>query len=214
MKIESIKTLVIPEIKVIRFSRFLDNRGYFTESYSCRDFAPLKKEIGNWKVVQVNESYSNANTIRGLHFQWNPYMGKLVRTVKGHMIDLILDIRLNSPTFGKFIAYDMPSELEDNYNEWIWIPAGFAHGNMFLKDTVIQYLCSGEYSQGCEAGISPLAEDIDFSLCDIVLKAAFISLKNYKKILIMTDKDKNAFSLEQWKNNENSKNFIYENLKL
>jgi len=98
MKIESIKTLEIPEIKVIRFSRFMDHRGFFTESYSVRDFSPLKNEIGEWKVVQANESFSFENTIRGLHFQWNPYMGKLVRTVTGHMIVLILDIRLNSPT--------------------------------------------------------------------------------------------------------------------
>ena len=206
MKIESIKSLIIPEINVIRFSRFTDVRGYFTESYSVRDFTPLKDEIGKWNVVQVNESFSKENTIRGLHFQWNPFMGKLVRTVTGHMIDLILDIRLNSSTFGKLIAYDMPSELSDNFNEWIWIPKGFAHGNMFLEDTIIQYLCSGEYSQGCEAGISPLATDIDFSLCDIVLKTAFISLRNYRK-LIITDKDKNAFSVEEWRNNINSKNF-------
>jgi len=211
MKIELVKSLEIPEIKVIRFSRFLDHRGYFTESYSLRDFSPIKNEIGDWQVCQMNESFSKEHTIRGLHFQWNPYMGKLVRTINGHMIDLILDIRLESPTFGKIIAYNMPSELTDVFNEWIWIPPGFAHGNIFIRDTVIQYLCSGEYSQGCEAGISPLAKDIDWSLCDSILKNMFFTIK-YRADLKITDKDKNGFSLEQWKLNDNSKNFMYGNL--
>lgn len=211
MKIELVKSLEIPEIKVIKFSRFVDHRGYFTESYSLRDFSPIKNEIGDWKVCQMNESFSKQNTIRGLHFQWNPNMGKLVRTVKGHMIDIILDIRLNSPTFGKIIMYNMPSKLEDDFNEWIWIPPGFAHGNVFTEDTIIQYLCSGEYSQGCEAGISPFSLDIDWSLCELPLQYVF-SLVHHNLDLKITDKDKNGFSLEQWKLNDNSKNFIYGNL--
>jgi dTDP-4-dehydrorhamnose 3,5-epimerase len=208
MKIESIKSLAIPDIKVIRFARFVDSRGYFTESYSRRDFNPLGL---NWNAVQINESYSKEITIRGLHFQWNPYMGKLVRTVYGHLIDVLLDIRLGSPYFGKLIAYDMPSLLDDNYNESIWAPPGFAHGTIFLKDTLIQYVCSGEYSQGCEAGISPLANDIDWSLCDLNLKNTIDDIKLNKDLKI-TEKDKNAFSLEQWKNNINSEKFIYDNI--
>jgi dTDP-4-dehydrorhamnose 3,5-epimerase len=208
MKIDSIKILAIPEIKVIKFSRFMDHRGYFTEPYSIRDFISLIPEINLGEVIQINESFSKNNTIRGLHFQWNPYMGKLIRTVRGHMIDLILDIRLNSPTFGKIIGYNMASTLNDNFNEWIWIPAGFAHGNVFLEDTIIQYLCNGEYNWKCESGISPIAADIDWSLCDSYLKYIFYGIK-YNPELKITDKDKNAFSLEQWKANENSKNFIY-----
>ena len=92
-------------------------------------------------------------------------MGKLVRTLTGRMVNLIIDIRKGSPTFGKMIGYDMPGRLDAEFAEWIWVPPGFAHGNLFTEDTLIEYFCSGEYSQGCEAGISPLSLDIDWSLC-------------------------------------------------
>lgn len=210
MKLESVKSLAIPDIKVVRFARFMDHRGYFTETYSKRDFHTITDELGEWPVAQINESYSKAGTIRGLHFQWNPYMGKLVRTVQGHMVDLILDIRLNSPSFGKIIAYDMPTSLDQNYNEWIWIPPGFAHGNFFLQDSTIEYLCSGEYSQGCESGISPLSKDLDWSLCDTGLKELFEKTKNSDD-LKMTEKDKISFSVHDWKEDERSQNFIFEN---
>ena len=206
MKLETIKSLSIPDIKILKFSRFMDHRGYFTESYSLRDFNVLKNDIGDWKICQINESFSKKMTIRGLHFQWSPYMGKLVRTVSGHMMDLVVDIRLNSPTFGKLIGYDMPTTIDDNFNEWIWIPPGFAHGNFFIEDTIIQYLCTGEYNPLCESGISPLSEDINWD--DSLIKSTFKSLVESSELKI-TDKDKNAFSLEQWIGNENSKNFIY-----
>ena len=205
MKIEVFKSLTIPEIKVIRFSRFADNRGFFTEVYNLTDITKLGY---NWKIAQVNESYSIAPAIRGLHFQWNPYMGKLVRTVQGHMVDLILDIRLNSPTFGKLIGYDMPSLSDEKFNEWIWIPPGFAHGNLYLENTTIQYLCSGEYNSSCESGISPMSKDIDISLCDENIANIFNHLKNDKNLKI-SDKDREGQSLKQWVQNINSKNFIY-----
>jgi dTDP-4-dehydrorhamnose 3,5-epimerase len=126
------------------------------------------------------------------------------------MVDLILDIRLNSPSFGKIIAYDMPTSLEQNYNEWIWIPPGFAHGNFFMQDSTIEYLCSGEYSQGCESGISPLSKDLDWSLCDTGLKELFEKTKNSDD-LKMTEKDKISFSVHDWKEDERSQNFIFEN---
>ena len=75
--------------------------------------------------VQFNESFSRPNVVRGLHFQWNPFMGKLVRTVQGRMVDLFLDIRKGSPSYGKAAAYDMPSTPDKDYAEWIWIPPGF-----------------------------------------------------------------------------------------
>jgi dTDP-4-dehydrorhamnose 3,5-epimerase len=211
MKLESIKSLIIPEIKVVCFSRFIDNRGYFTETYSIRDFKTIASDIGQWHVAQVNESFSKMGTIRGLHFQWNPYMGKLVRTVNGHMIDLVLDIRIGSPNFGKIIAYNMQASPDKNYNEWIWVPPGFAHGNFFLKDTIIEYLCTNEYSQGFESGISPLAVDINWSLCDSDLKMHFDIMK-ISMDLKMTEKDKNAFSIKKWVENKYSKNFIYKDL--
>ena len=194
MKILDVNGLEIPEIKVIRFTRFRDQRGYFTEHFRESDF-------------QTNESASKAGTVRGLHFQWNPHMGKLVRTLYGHMMDLVLDIRKGSPTFGKAIAYDMPSSRDEDFNEWIWVPPGFAHGNAYLEDSLIEYFCSGEYSPGCEAGISPLAEDIDWTLCDQNLREAFHEIASSTPLI--TDKDRNGFSVSAWERDERSDNFIY-----
>jgi dTDP-4-dehydrorhamnose 3,5-epimerase len=209
MKLLEIKTLKIDAVKVIKFARFCDHRGYFTEHYRKSDFknhadTAFMKDV---EFVQCNESYSKKGTVRGLHFQWNPYMGKLVRAVSGRMIDMVLDIRKGSPTFGKIILYDMPADTKTDYSEWIWVPPGFAHGNFFPEDTIIEYFCSGEYSPGCEAGISPLAQDIDWSLCDERLK------KLYDKIVpttgLITDKDKNGFYVNGWKKDDRSNNFIY-----
>jgi len=208
MNILSVKSLAIPDIKVIRFSRFRDHRGFFTEPYRHSNLAENSNLsfFSKLHIVQANESFSKANVIRGLHFQWNPYMGKLVRTILGHMVDLFLDIRLNSPTFGKIGGYEMPYNNDTDYDEWIWVPPGFAHGNYFLTPTKIEYLCTGEYSQNNEAGISPLAKDIDWSFFDKKLRNQF---QNLVKKAIITDKDREALSVEKWKLDRRSKNFIY-----
>ncbi len=134
-------------------------------------------------------------------------MGKLVRTLAGHMVDLVLDIRKGSPTFGKAIAYDMPADPEAEYSEWIWVPPGFAHGNYYLAPTQIEYFCSGEYNPRCEAGISPLAHDIDWSLCDPQLKAGLDRIAAAAPL--MTDKDRHGYSVESWCANPDSGNFVY-----
>lgn len=206
MKLLNIHTLEIPAIKVIQFGRFRDERGYFTEPFRSSD---LVKQIGLKGVVQSNESFSHANTIRGLHFQWNPYMGKLVRTLSGRMVDLFLDIRKGSSSFGKVCAYAMPYDSRADFAEWIWVPPGFAHGNFFSEDSTIEYFCSGEYSPGCEAGICPLANDLDWSLCPQELKTEFDALTQKA---IISDKDRNAFSIAQWIDDPRSDNFIYEKL--
>jgi len=206
MKILSIQELAIPEIKVIRFARFCDHRGYFTESYRESDFQKMEF-MRDVRFLQCNESFSKVNTIRGLHYQWNPYMGKLIRTLQGRMVDLVLDISKGSPTFGKIIAWDMPSRLEADFNEWIWVPPGFAHGNFFTEPTTIQYFCSGSYNPECEAGISPFADDIDWSLCDPGLKQIFDTIKTGKPL--MTDKDINGYTLESWTQNPSSNQFVY-----
>lgn len=168
MKLLEISSLKIEDVKVIRFARFCDHRGYFTEHFRKSDFAnhPEMGFMKNVEFVQCNESYSQKGTVRGLHFQWNPYMGKLVRTLTGRMVDMVLDIRKGSQTFGRIVCYDMPADTKANYSEWIWVPPGFAHGNFFTEESMIEYFCSGEYSPGCEAGISPLASDIDWTLYD------------------------------------------------
>jgi dTDP-4-dehydrorhamnose 3,5-epimerase len=209
MKIVEVKTLQINAVKVIGFARFCDHRGYFTEHYRKSDFAnhPQIEFMKNVEFVQCNESYSRKGTVRGLHFQWNPHMGKLVRTLSGRMVDMVLDIRKGSPTFGKIICYDMPVIQSADHSEWVWVPPGFAHGNFFTEDTMIEYFCSGQYSPGCEACISPLAKDIDWSLCDIELKKLFDGIDSAGPLI--TDKDKNGFSVQQWEKTGNSEQFIY-----
>jgi dTDP-4-dehydrorhamnose 3,5-epimerase len=213
VKIIEVKDLAIPAVKVIRFARFPDHRGYFAEQYRFSDFetgeaTPFMRGV---RFLQANESFSRAGAVRGLHFQWNPYMGKLVRTIRGHMIDVVLDVRKGSPTYGKIIAYDMPVQGDEDFADWIWVPPGFAHGNTFTTDTVIEYLCSGEYSPGCEAGISPISDDLDWSLCEPALADQFQSIA--RATTLMTDKDRNSLSLAAWTADERSQNFLYDDLR-
>ena len=213
MKILEVLDLSIPEVKVIRFARYRDHRGYFTEQYRFSEFEsgaalPFMRGV---RFVQGNESFSRAGTVRGLHFQWNPYMGKLVRTIRGHMIDVVMDVRKGSPTYGMILAHDMPVQGDEDYAEWIWVPPGFAHGNTFAADTVIEYLCSGEYSPGCEAGISPVADDLDWSLCRPELRDQFQAIA--RSTTLMSEKDRDGLSLRTWTADERSENFLYDDLR-
>jgi dTDP-4-dehydrorhamnose 3,5-epimerase len=212
VKLLDIKTLSIDAIKVIRFARFCDPRGYFTEHYRRSDFRdhPETTFLKDVEFVQTNESYSRNSTIRGLHFQWNPHMGKLVRTLAGRMVDMVLDIRKGSPTLGRIICYEMPADHTSDHQEWIWVPPGFAHGNFFSEDTTIEYFCSGEYSPGCEAGISPLAPDLDWTLCDAGLKRQFDRIASSTPLI--TDKDRDGFSFQAWLQDPRCENFVYGDL--
>jgi dTDP-4-dehydrorhamnose 3,5-epimerase len=207
MKILDVRSLAIPDIKVIRFSRFADDRGYFSEHFRKSDFGKLDFQKGV-EFFQCNESYSRAGTIRGLHFQWNPFMGKLIRTLSGRMVDMVLDIRKGSPFFGKIIAYDMPESPGAEFGEWIWVPPGFAHGNYFDRESRIEYFCSGEYSPGCEAGIAPAAGDIDWSICDPQLKNGFDAIVTGKPLI--SEKDRNGHTLASWVRNPNSDHFTHD----
>ncbi len=209
MKILDIKALAIPEIKVLRFARFADRRGYFTEPYRRSDFQALPQAecLRGLAFPQMNESWSRAGVLRGLHCQWKPQMGKLVRTIAGQMCDLVLDIRKGSPTLGKIIAYDLPAAAENDWCQWIWVPPGFAHGNFFTEPSYIEYFCTSEYSPGCEAGICPLAGDLDWSLCDPQLRARFQAFAACGPIL--SDKDRQGLSLGAWLADPRSENFVY-----
>jgi dTDP-4-dehydrorhamnose 3,5-epimerase len=209
MKILSVVDLALPGIKVIRFARFRDQRGYFTEPFRRSDFdshAQLEALRGA-TFVQANESHSSANVVRGLHFQFNPDMGKLVRTITGHMVDVALDLRKGSPTLGKAIMYDMPSDTGNEWAEWIWVPPGFAHGNYFPVASTIEYYCTGEYNPSGEAGVSPLAADIDWSLCDRAQKARFEAVLSNGALI--SDKDRAACSLSTWLADARSDHFVY-----
>jgi len=209
MKILSVTPLVLPDVKVIRFARFSDSRGYFTEPFRRGDIDthPDLAFLHGIPLPQMNESWSRAGVIRGLHFQWNPYMGKLLRTVSGRMIDLFLDIRLGSPTFGRLAAHDMPALDDAAHDQWIWVPPGFAHGNFFTEPSRIEYLCSSEYNPGCEAGLSPMAPDIDWSLCDPSLKREFDTVVGRGPTI--SAKDTAGLTLSAWRADVRSGNFVY-----
>jgi dTDP-4-dehydrorhamnose 3,5-epimerase len=209
MKILEVKELAIPEVKVIKFARFCDDRGYFTETYRKSDI--LSYEINKdlrlpTEFVQGNESFSHKNVFRGLHFQWNPYMGKLVRCVTGHIFDFALDIRKGSPNFGKVIGYELRAKAQYDYSEWIWVPPGFAHGILTMDKSLIEYLCTGEYSQGCEACIRMTNSGIDWSLFTIMQSLdSFGSLKK----LVISEKDSNGLTLDEWLAKPESEEFVY-----
>lgn len=126
---------------------FGDERGYFFEVFHKEKF----KEIGlDIEFVQDNLSYSQKGILRGLHVQWNPHQGKLVRAVKGAIFDVIVDTKKDSPTFGKWFGV----ELSDVNHKMLWLPAGFAHGFVVTsEDAIVEYKCTGFYNPSCEASI-------------------------------------------------------------
>ncbi|MBP3440231.1 MAG: dTDP-4-dehydrorhamnose 3,5-epimerase [Tidjanibacter sp.] len=127
-----------------------DSRGYFMESFSQRDFAAQTGvEV---RFVQDNESRSRRGVLRGLHFQREPHaQAKLVRVVSGRVLDVAVDIRPESPTFGKYVAV----ELSGTNHRQLFIPKGFAHGYVVLEDdTVFQYKCDEYYHPESEGGIA------------------------------------------------------------
>lgn len=210
MKILNVDTL-LGGVKVIRFGRFADHRGYFTEPFRASQLLSELGDAGSGlpvsEIVQTNESFSHKGVMRGLHFQWNPYMGKLVRTISGHMIDMFLDIRVQSATYGKIGMYDMPSHDSSPHDEWIWVPPGFAHGNFFIDATLIEYFCTGEYNPDCEAGISPLSPDLDWTDCDEDCKRLFSELLAGDPVI--SEKDKSAPTFSDWRQDQRSTNFTF-----
>jgi len=102
------------------------------------------------------------------------------------MVDIVLDIRRNSPTFGKAVCYDMPASKSADFGEWIWVPVGFAHGNYYPEKSYVEYFCTGQYSPGCEASIPPLANDIDWSMSSPELK---VELDNVQDEAIQSNRE-------------------------
>lgn len=145
-----IEGVVIIEPKV-----FGDSRGYFFESWSQKDFDELLRPV---KFVQDNESMSTYGVMRGLHFQRPPYtQSKLVRCVKGAVLDVAVDIRKGSPTYGQHVAVEL---TEDNHRQF-FVPRGFAHGFAVLSETaVFQYKCDNFYAPQADGGISILDESL------------------------------------------------------
>jgi len=144
-----IKT-AIEGVFIIEPQVFGDERGYFFESFNAERF---RAETGiEVTFVQDNESRSKRGVLRGLHFQREPYaQAKLVRVVQGRVLDVAVDIRSNSPTFGKYVM----TELSGENHRQMFIPKGFAHGYVVLEDdTVFQYKCDEYYHPESEDGIA------------------------------------------------------------
>ena len=151
---EIIKT-DIEGLIIIKPQIFKDSRGYFFESFSQREF---EEKVGQIRFVQDNESKSSFGVMRGLHFQKPPYsQSKLVRCVKGSVLDVAVDIRKGSPTYGKHIAVELSAE---NHLQF-FIPKGFAHGFAVLSDEAIfQYKCDEFYAPQSEGGIQLMDESL------------------------------------------------------
>lgn len=138
----------IPGVVILEPQRFEDDRGWFFESFSQAWFA---ENVCDTLFVQDNESYSKKNVVRGLHYQLPPMaQSKLVRVVSGEILDVAVDIRRGSPTFGQHVAVELSGE---NFHQ-LFIPRGFAHGFAVLsKEAVVQYKCDNPYSPRHEASI-------------------------------------------------------------
>ena len=139
----------IEGLVIIHTRKFEDERGYFFESFHKAKF----EEFIGYSVdfVQENESLSMKNVVRGLHFQNPPFaQGKLVRVPSGKVVDVVVDIRKNSPTYGKHFSI----ELSDENGLQLWIPEGFAHGFVSLADnTILSYKCTNYYNKEAEGAI-------------------------------------------------------------
>lgn len=147
---EVIKT-AIEGVLILEPRVFNDARGYFFESFSQREF---EEKVGPVQFVQDNESMSVRGVMRGLHFQRPPYtQAKLVRCVRGAVLDVAVDIRKGSPTYGQHVAVEL---TEENHRQF-FVPRGFAHGFAVLsEEAVFQYKCDNFYAPQAEGGISIL----------------------------------------------------------
>ena len=160
----------IPEVVVLEPRVFGDSRGYFFESFSERQFRELVADV---HFVQDNESKSVYGVVRGLHYQKAPYaQAKLVRVTKGSVLDVVLDIRRGSPTYGRHIAV----ELTEENHRMLYVPHGFAHGFAVLsEEAIFQYKCDNYYAPDCEGGIAwddpALGIDWQLPAADVILSA-------------------------------------------
>lgn len=194
MKILEIKELNFPEVKIIRYQRFEDQRGYFTETFRQSDFEPFLPK--NFSVKQINESYSKKNVFRGLHLQYNPPMAKMIRVVEGEIIDFFIDLRPSSRLFGQINGYHLKADKNKKIDKWIFIPFGFGHGVLFLKEGKIEYLCDASWNPKGELSVNLFDKQIYWTFADQKIKRIFNQKKNK---LILSEKDKQGISLKEAK---------------
>ena len=173
----------IDGVVIIEPKVFGDARGYFFESFSERDFnEAITPILGHGiKFVQDNESMSSYGVMRGLHFQTMPYtQSKLVRCVKGAVLDVAVDIRKGSPTYGQHVAVEL---TEDNHRQF-FVPRGFAHGFAVLSETaVFQYKCDNFYAPANDGGVSIVDDSLGIDW-RIPVEKALLSEKDTKHDLL------------------------------
>lgn len=177
------------EVVVVVPGIFQDDRGFFSETFRADQFEALGLPT---KFVQDNHSRSTKGVVRGLHFQWEPPMGKLMRVTVGAAFLVAVDIRKGSPTFGKWVGIEASAENR----RCVWAPAGFARGFCALSDsTEIQYKCTGIYNNKAESAISwnDPAIGVEWPVSDP----------------IVSDKDRKARTLADWAASPDSNNFQY-----
>jgi dTDP-4-dehydrorhamnose 3,5-epimerase len=189
MKI-TIQPTPIPDVKIVQPEVFQDTRGFFTEVYRQDQF----QELGLPSVfVQLNHSRSAKSVLRGLHFQWEPPMGKLMRVTQGTAFLVAVDIRKGSPTLGKWFGAEISAESKKQ----LWAPAGFARGFCVLSDFAeIEYLCTGVYNSKAES---------NFAWND-----PQIGITWPVKDPIISGRDSSAQSFAEWLKRPESDNFPYE----
>ncbi len=189
MPFENSEKFFEEEVVLLKPKLFKDHRGFFYEVFKKSE---LEKYGLPSNFVQENHSGSIKNVVRGLHFQWDPPMGKLMRVTKGKAFLVAVDIRKNSPTLGKWVGIE--ASEENRY--MLWAPAYFARGFAVLSDYAeIQYLVTGEYNNKAESGI--LWNDHE------------IGINWPVKNPILSEKDKNAQTLKEWLSRAEANNFVW-----
>src|SRR5208337_4171512 len=177
------------EVMVLVPKAFVDHRGYFMETYREDQFLDLGLP---GSFVQDNQSYSKKGVVRGLHFQWEPPMGKLMRVTRGAAFLVAVDLRLGSPTLGKWVGIESTAENRKQ----VWAPASFARGFCALTDDVeVQYKCTGTYNGKAESAIrwDDPEVGIDWPVREVII----------------SEKDQKAHTLAQWLASPNARHFVY-----
>ena len=176
-------------IKVIKPKVFTDERGFFMESFRADEF--IKHGLPT-NFVQDNHSRSARNVLRGMHFQWSPPQSKLIRVTIGSAYVVEIDVRLGSPTFGKWFAIELSAENKLQ----LWVPFGFANGFCGLSQWIeMQYKCTGIWNRACESNIRWSDPDV--------------GIRWPVDNPILSDKDRTAQTLAQWISREESKLITY-----
>jgi dTDP-4-dehydrorhamnose 3,5-epimerase len=177
------------EVVVLEAKAFADHRGYFMEAYREDRFLEMGLP-GNF--VQDNHSYSKKGVVRGLHFQWDPPMGKLMRVTRGAAFLVAVDLRVGSPTLGKWVGIEATAENRKQ----VWAPASFARGFCALTEGVeVQYKCTGVYNAKAESAIRWDDQEI--------------GIEWPVREVIISEKDRNAQTLAQWLKSENAQQFVF-----